>query len=581
MRASARYPSVSSGGVEARADGTRVLGRGTYVGTVGGAPVTRELQDVAFAVAPWGFRTTSDGVVIRWGQGEETADGFIATSDAPVTLDVASGGYRSAMGGAGDDRLSNTGARTSMLAGLGGDDELRGGTAGDLLLGGDGADALYGGAGTDILDGGAGADRVEGGAGDDIVHGGAGADTLDGGDGRDTLSYETSGAGVTVDLRDGNADGFHDAAAGGHAGGDSIRNFEDVVGSAHADVLTGDAGDNRLEGGAGRDELYGGRGDDVLAGGSNATGGWQELSGEAGNDIYRIGHADGKVRIDSAAEGARTGRSDRVVFTDLALSEVEFTHHGSPPAGAANPAEGVALVVRWTKDGVSGEVHIAEMGRHIERFEFADGSVLGEVDANWRVRRDPVLYAGDVQDRLVGTEHDDTITSGPGAERLEGGAGNDRLDGGSGDDTLMGGRGDDRLVGGRGDDVYTFSGARFGRDRIVDTGGNDVIEFSGVTREQLRFYRDNRNLVISVAGKKHKVTVKGWWKAPWRMDENRDRQVEAIHADGYSLSARAVSRLVQAMAGMRPSSSGTASRYMRGSQHTAAPLSAWEEITGS
>ena len=251
---------VSSGGVEALADGTRVLGRGTYEGTVGGAAVTRELQDVAFAVAPWGFRTTEAGVEVRWGQGEEAVDGFIATSDAPVTLDVAASGYSSAMGGAGDDRLSNTGARTSMLAGLGGDDELRGGTAGDLLLGGDGADALYGGAGTDILDGGAGADRVEGGTGDDIVHGGAGADTLDGGDGRDTLSYETSEAGVTVDLRDGNADGFHDAAGGGHAGGDSIRNFEDVVGSAHADVLTGDAGDNRLLGGAGRDELYGGSG---------------------------------------------------------------------------------------------------------------------------------------------------------------------------------------------------------------------------------------------------------------------------------------------------------------------------------
>ena len=104
------------------------------------------------------------------------------------------------------------------------------------------------------------------------------------------------------------------------------------------------------------------------------------------------------MRIDSAAEGASTGGADRVVFTDLALSEVEFTHHGSPPAGAANPVEGVSLVVRWTKDGVSGEVHIAEMGRHIERYEFADGSVLVGVEADWRAR----YQAFDVSGRHAG-----------------------------------------------------------------------------------------------------------------------------------------------------------------------------------
>ena len=320
-----------------------------------------------------------------------------------------------------------------------------GGSAGDLLLGGDGDDELYGGAGTDILDGGRGADRIEGGTGDDIMHGGAGGDTLDGGANRDTLSYETSDAGVTVDLRDSNSDGFHDTAAGGHAEGDSITNFEDVVGSAHADVLSGDGGANRLEGGVGNDRLTGGAGNDRLTGG-------------AGND---------------------------------------------------------------------------------------------------------------------------RLTGGAGNDRLTGGAGNDRLTGGAGDDRLTGGAGDDTLVGGEGDDVYRFSGRRFGRDRIVDTGGNDIIEFSGVAREQLRFYRRNRDLVISVAGTKSQVTVKEWWNAPWRMDENRGRQVEAVRAGGYSLSAGAVSQLVQGMAGMRPSSSGSASQHTRPHHQGAAPLAAWQEIAGS
>ena len=788
---------VSSGEVETRADGTQVLGRGTYVGTVGGAPVTRELQDVAFAVAPWGFRTTEAGVEVRWGQGEEAVDGFIATSDAPVTLDVAAGGHSSAMGGAGDDRLTNSGGRTSMLAGLAGDDELRGGTAGDLLLGGDGDDALYGGAGTDILDGGPGADRVDGGTGDDLVHGGAGSDTLDGGAGRDTVSYETSGAGVTVDLRDADGDGYHDTASGGHAAGDRIRNFEHVVGSAHADRLTGDGGANRLEGGAGRDELYGGAGDDVLAAGSNATGGWQVLSGESGNDTYRIGSTDGQVRIDSAAEGAGTGGSDRVVFTDLSLSEVEFTHHGSPPAGATNPVEGVALVIRWTKAGESGEVHIAEMGRHIERFEFADGSVLGGVEANWRARYDPTMYPGDPQDRLVGTAHDDIIVSGSSPDRLDGGAGNDHLDGGSsrdelygedGDDTLTGGEGndvltggdgadelhggagddelrggagddvlvggagvdqwlrgedgddtldagasdgsgrqrldggagndtyrvgkgdglvvvvswaegadtgtadrvvftdlaladvsfvmetwrlpaltedgelmwgddgelvwedehtlvvewtkdgesgrleiadggehieryefadgsvvsrieaqrlvgtsgadriatgsgderidggggDDTLSGGAGDDTYEFTGRAFGSDRVSDSGGEDRIEFtSDVGWDQLWFSRTGDDLLIELMGTDSEVTVEGWWSGALVTDVDAARQVETIQAGEYALTASAVQQLVQAMAGMAGPASGQTTLDAVQRAQMAAPLAAWQELTGS
>ena len=341
----------SSGDEETLADGTRVLGRGTFALERGGSTVTRELLDASLAVTLWGVRQTADGVEIRWTEADGSVDAFIASTNGPVSLDLASAGHRMAIGGAGADRFSNTGAHDVLLAGGGGDDVLRGGTGDDWLLGG-----------------------------------------------------------------------------------------------------------------AGRDVLHGGAGDDMLAAGSNASGGWQELYGEAGGDTYRIGHADGRVRIGSAAEGAGTGRSDRVVFTDLALSEVEFTHHDS--------GEGVALVIRWTKDGVSGEVHIAEMGRHIERFEFADGSVLAEVDANWRARYDPAMFPGDTQDRLMGTAHDDTITGGSGADRLEGGAGDDVLDGGSGADELYGDVGSDTLLGGEGDDVLV--GGR-GADELHGGAGDDAL----------------------------------------------------------------------------------------------------------
>ena len=384
---------VASGGVETRADGTKILGRGAYTVEDGGSSVTRALADVALRVSPWGFRETADGVEIQWTDGEEAVKALIADSDAPLTLDLASSDYRSVIAGAGADRLSHSGSDTVMLAGMGGNDVLRGGAGGDLILGGEGNDTLYGGAGTDVLGGGAGADRIEGGAGDDLVHGGAG-----------------------------------------------------------------------------RDVLYGGGGDDTLEAGSNATGGWQELRGEAGNDTYLIGHGDGRVRIGSAAEGRKTGGADRVVFTDLALAEVEFTTADG----------GRSLVVRWTKEGVTGEVRIAEMGHHIERYEFADGSVLGRVEADWRARSSPSL-AGHPDDRVWGTEGAEDIRVGAGAERVEGLGGADRIWGGAGADRLIGGAGADTLYGEAGDDVlYGEAGSDelhggAGKDWLSGGEGDDVV----------------------------------------------------------------------------------------------------------
>ena len=462
---------VSSGEPETRADGTRVFGRGTYVVDDGGTAVTRELLDVELRVSPWGFREAEGGMEIRWAEGDGCGVSFIAATDETLTLDAAANGYCAVIGGGGDDRLSNSGSDTVMLAGKGGDDVLRGGEGNDLILGGDDDDALYGGAGSDLMDGGGGNDVVNGEAGDDILHGGEGEDTLDGGADTDTIWYDASDAGVTVDLRDGDGDGFHDAASGGHAEGDRIRNFENVVGSAYDDVLTGDDGANRLAGwdgddrlsggggddelvgGAGRDTVHGGAGDDTLAAGSNEGGGWQELYGEAGSDTYRIGMSDGMVRIGSAAEGRSDVDSDTVEFTDLALADVEFTVHDYTAGGTVNSPEGVALVIRWAKDGHTGEVHIAGMGRSIERFVFADGSTLGRVEADLLARVLPERFGDAQEDWLIGTPGDDVVTSGAGDERIEGGDGADRLAGGGGSDRLEGEDGDDTLHGGEGNDA--------------------------------------------------------------------------------------------------------------------------------
>jgi Ca2+-binding RTX toxin-like protein len=150
------------------------------------------------------------------------------------------------------------------------------GTAGgDNLVGTADYDIISAGAGDDVIDGGAGPDKMAGQDGNDTFIGGAGVDYMDGGAGVDTVNYQTSGAGVIVDLRSGKG-------SGGDAEGDTLVNIENLVGSQYADKLFGNDADNRLDGGLGNDRLNGGGGNDVLIGGA----GNDQLTGGDNADAF-------------------------------------------------------------------------------------------------------------------------------------------------------------------------------------------------------------------------------------------------------------------------------------------------------
>ena len=151
------------------------------------------------------------------------------------------------------------------------------------------ADTLTGDRTANVLDGGAGADTLTGGRGDDTLTGGAGADKLDGGPGSDTASYLHSSRGVVVNLGGPqDEDDYVTGHSGGDAGGDRLKNIENLEGSRlHGDTLTGNNEANRLEGRGGDDYLYGKGGADELDGGA----GEDTLEGGAGEDTL-VGSLD-------------------------------------------------------------------------------------------------------------------------------------------------------------------------------------------------------------------------------------------------------------------------------------------------
>ncbi|MES0884282.1 hypothetical protein ABLQ08_26660, partial [Roseibium sp. SCPC14] len=109
-------------------------------------------------------------------------------------------------------------------------------------------------------------------------------------------------------------------------------------------------------------------------------------------------------------------------------------------------ADGEALCIRWDDGTDSGELRIANLGDHIERFEFADGTVLSDIDLNTPGRA--VLTGTDGADIIIGSSQNDTI---------------------------IGGNGADTLTGGAGDDIFVFE-HESGNDRVKDfTDGEDLI----------------------------------------------------------------------------------------------------------
>jgi Ca2+-binding RTX toxin-like protein len=356
--------------------------------------------------------------------------------------------------------------------------EVHGGTAADTIIGNSIApNYLYGRNGNDILIGGMADDYLRGEGGDDILSGGAGNDYLEGGSGRDRVSYASALGGVTVSLA------ITTAQNTVSAGTDTLNGFEELLGSAFADTLTGGNQANFIDGGDGNDAIMGGGGNDTIAGGA---GGADEARYAGNRSEYLVENisAGGVTQLRVTGQGTRAGDG-----VDL-LTGIEYLQFADQRMSLINnrPVIGQSpMVDQTTGDGqpysyqvpISAFVDIDPEDTLTYQAALADGSPLPawltfnattrtfsgtpplsavgtvlsvRVTASDNFPGDPLSSASDIFDITIfesfgvdvdGTGGDDTLVGTFRRETMYGLGGNDVLRGSENSDIMNGGTGFD------------------------------------------------------------------------------------------------------------------------------------------
>ena len=216
-------------------------------------------------------------------------------------------------------------------------------------------------------------------------------------------------------------------AAGGDAQGDTLSGIEGLTGSAQADTLTGDSGDNMLDGGAGADVLTGG----------------------LGNDTYVV-DSIGDVVVENVGEGIdmvdasihyRLGTN----FENLMLlGSADLQGYGNSQANTLTGNIGNNLL----DGGVGADAMFGGAGNDVYVVDDASDAVFENASEGL----DAVFSTADYTlsanvEALVLQGSGDLQGFGNGlVNALYGNAGNNQLDGGAGADAMSGGAGNDSYV---------------------------------------------------------------------------------------------------------------------------------------
>ncbi|MEO0987029.1 MAG: hypothetical protein AAFY20_15960 [Cyanobacteria bacterium J06639_14] len=366
-------------------------------------------------------------------------------------------------GRSGNDYLIGDGGNDTLY-GNDGDDALRGDSIQDSVNSNNDNDRLFGGAGNDTLLGGAGNDFLSGDAGDDVI---------DGGSGIDRVSYASASHGVLVSLSTKKAQFNYyvqsedpddieqeiQEAINRGAGFDSIKNVEEVEGSAFTDELIGNDDDNAIIGNSGDDILSGNRGLDFLEGGI----GDDSIDGGENQDtaVY-LGSIDDFEIAYAASENSFIISAIRPIINDQGI-EVD---------------EGTDTVI------------------NVEFFEFAGITyTASELHETIAARQNSFPIVGDAgENNLHGFKTNDVIRGLGGDDILTGLGGDDIIEGGSGNDLLYGDSDADIASGEDGNDILNGGG---GSDRMEGKSGNDTYVVGDATDQVIEQANQGSDLVIA------------------------------------------------------------------------------------
>ncbi|MBJ7483451.1 calcium-binding protein [Brevundimonas sp.] len=410
--------------------------------------------------------------------------------DGNDTLDGGPRGDR-LDGGQGFDAAAYTSALAGVGAFLGNPGGNTGDAAGDTyiaveaLIGSRFNDTLGGDNFNNSLLGRDGNDTLQGEGGEDLLVGGLGADILIGGADLDFATYsDATEGGVTVNLA------LPSTNVGAVAVGDTYFGIEGILGSAFADILSGDEAANTLRGELGNDFLIGAGGDDTLDGGAGAD----RLNGGAGFNIASYASSAAGVTASLANSGVNTGDAQGDTYENI--QQINGTASGDTLTGAA----GAGSILRGlggndTLNALGATQLNGDEGNDTLNGGAFDDVLLGGAGAdviNGGGGTDLASYvtsasgvsvslvgggangdaAGDIYnsiENVAGSNFADTIIGDGNVNYLLGLAGNDTLEGGAGDDQLEGGAGADQLRGGSGFDYAVYAGA--GARVVVNLAG--------------------------------------------------------------------------------------------------------------
>jgi Ca2+-binding RTX toxin-like protein len=313
-----------------------------------------------------------------------------------------------------------------------------------------------------LITGDADAETITGSAINDTIRGGAGGDNMNGGEGTDDTVDYTGSTSVNVNL-------FLNTATGGHATGDFISNFENVIGSSQSDTIAGDSNANILSGGLGTGDLitYASSNafvnvnltTNVVSGGfaqGDTISGFERVIGSAFDDFLA-----GTVFANLMAGGS----GNDTIFGDAGADNLTGGNGFDTLDHTASSAGVTINLLTNTSSGGNAQ------GDIIGSFERVNGS-SGGVD---------VLTGNTAANILRGNGGNDFIEGGAGADTLDGGAGsadtlvytssNAAVTVNIGLNTASGGHAQGDIISG----FERLTGSTFG-DTLTGTGGTNILK---------------------------------------------------------------------------------------------------------